>query len=168
MLDYDDEILLEQYITAQFMSNSERDVCISYLMNIKDIKDSILKVCDSDPSEYNINYMRLVKTLDDILFDGVVENDVETRWIDGTIVFEHNKVIVNSDFFRISILVDKDESEYSCVDSFSNVNDSVIRESKYINTGIEFKDIVCISDKELNDFYMKRIGRDKLVRTKKA
>ena len=168
MLEYGDEILLEEYITSQFMSCSERDKCISYLMNIKDVNDSDLRVCEDDPSEYAINYMRLVKTVDGILFDGVVENDVETRWIDGTILFDGDKVVVTSHFYRTSILVDKDDSEYSCVDIFSFENDILNRRSEYLNTRKIFKDVISLSEDKLYDFYMKRIGKDIIKRTKKA
>ena len=168
MLEHYDEILLEQYMTAQNMSKSERDNCMQYIMNLKDISNSIFCVVDGAPSKYNINYMNFIKTIDGIIFDGVLENDIETRWIDGTIIFEDSKVVVNSTFNRISILANDDEREYSCIDVFRCENDEFVRESEYLNIDNNFIDKVYFFDEELNNFYMKRIGKEKLIRRKKA
>ena len=168
MLEHYDEILLEQYITAQNMNKKERDCYMQYIMNLKDISDSILCINSDDPSKYNINYMRFTKTIDGIIIDGVVDNGVETRWIDGMIIYEDDKIIVNSNFYRIGIYVNDDEREYSCVDTFSFENGNFIRESEYLNINSKFRDMVVLSDDELNSYYLRRIGKNNLVKTKKV
>lgn len=168
MLEHYDEILLEQYITAQNMNKKERDCCMQYIMNLKDISDSILRINSDDSSKYSINYMRFTKTIDGIIIDGVVDNGVETRWIDGMIIYEDDKIVVNSNFYRIGIYVNDDEREYSCVDTFSFENGSFIRESEYLNINSKFRDMVVLSDDELNSYYLRRIGKNNLVKTKKV
>ena len=44
MLEHLDEVLVEQFIRAEKMTKTERDICMLYVSNIKDIVDSDIKI----------------------------------------------------------------------------------------------------------------------------
>ena len=61
MLDTTDEILLEQFITYNFMSMDTRDLCVHLIRNIKEIKSSNFVAHKYDNNSFNIVGLSLEK-----------------------------------------------------------------------------------------------------------
>lgn len=155
MLNHFDEVLLEQYIISENMSKVERDICMLYITNIKDIVDSDIETTNR---KFNISNLRLRKDGACIFFEGEVFNDEETRDIMGSLTKTGKSMKVECVFFRRGY-----NQSYRTVDLFKNANSSVIRRNTYLNTKKNFEDIVSLNINDLNSLYEKRIMHLKRV-----
>lgn len=155
MLDHFDEVLLEQYIISEKMTKIERDICMLYITNIKDIVDSDIETSNR---KFNISNLRIRKDGACIFFEGEVFNDEESRDIMGSLTKTGKSMKVECVFFRRGL-----NQSYRTVDLFKNANSSVIRRSTYLNTKKNFEDVVNLNINDLNSMYEKRIMHLKRV-----
>lgn len=132
---YLEELLLEQRISAENMTNDERNYYFVLLANCKDLIDTKYKVGSCSKGE--IVELKFVKEDNNsIKFNGSVTyydaaNIRENRCIFGTIELGNNRVLVETEVERIKCQ-DKDKS-YTVFDTFSFINGKVDRKSKYSN-----------------------------------
>lgn len=155
MLGHWDEILLEQYITCGNMSKIQRDICMLYISNIKDICDSDIETADR---KFKISNMNLIVDNDCVFFDGEVFNDEEARDVMGSLTKSGKSMKVECVFFRKG-----SNQSYRTIDLFKNANSSVIRRSTYLNTKKNFVDSVNLNINDLNGLYEDRIRHLKRV-----
>ena len=76
MLDYEDEILLEQYITYNYMNSDTRDLCMNLILHMKEINDSDVSLNENANREYRINTMRFGKYGMGIKFNGIITSNL--------------------------------------------------------------------------------------------
>ena len=155
MLGHFDEVLLEQYIISENMSKIERDICMLYITNIKDICDSDI---ETNNRKFSISNLRLKKDGACIFFEGEVFNDEESRDIMGSLTKTGKSMKVECVFFRRGF-----NQSYRTIDLFKSANSSVIRRSTYINNKRHFEDLVNLNINDLNSLYEKRIMHLKRV-----
>ena len=151
MLEHLDEVLVEQFIRAENMTKVERDICMLYVSNIKDIADSDIKAGGS--SKFDIVEMSFVKKPEAIKFNGSV-----IRTVTGSIIKDGRSILVRS-FFNSST----DDISYSTVDIYRNGNGCVSRRSRYIETNKSFRDDVFLNINDLNNYYRSLIGKGRVL-----
>lgn len=149
MLEHFDEVLLEQYLISENMTKTERDICMIYIMNMKDITDSDI---ETEDRKFNLNSMRLKKENGCVYFSGEVFNECETRDVLGKLTKEGRSIRIVCDFYR---RVGSDYMHYTTVDSFRGHH----RKSTYLESGKKFIDTVSLNINDLNNIYRKRIGK---------
>ena len=155
MLNHLDEVLLEQYIISYNMTKIERDICMLYITNIKDIVDSDI---ETEDRKFNVSNIRLTKDGNCVFFEGEVFNDSESRDIMGSLTKSGKSMKVECVFFRKDL-----NQSYRTIDLFKNSNSSVLRKSTYINSKRHFEDYVSLNINDLNNLYEKRIMHLKRV-----
>ena len=156
MLEHLDEVLVEQFIRAENMTKVERDICMLYVSNIKDIADSDIKAGGS--SKFDIVEMSFVKKPEAIKFNGSVSNGNVIRTVTGSIIKDGRSILVRS-FFNSST----DDISYSTVDIYRNGNGCVSRRSRYIETNKTFRDDVFLNINDLNNYYRSLIGKGRVL-----
>ena len=156
MLEHLDEVLVEQFIRAEKMTKTERDICMLYVSNIKDIVDSDIKVAGG--SKFNIVEMSFVKKTEAIKFNGSVSNGSVIRTVTGSIIKDGRSILVRS-FFNSSI----DDISYSTVDIYRSGSGCVSRRSRYIETNKAFRDDVFLNINDLNNYYRSLIGKGRVL-----
>ena len=157
MLEHLDEVLVEQYIRAENMTKIERDICMLYLSNIKDIADSDIRAGGS--SKFEIVDMTFVKKPEAIRFNGSVSNGNIIRLVNGSIIKDGRSILVRS-FFSTA----NDDISYSTVDIYRSGSGVISRRSRYIETNKTFKDSVSLNINELNDYYRSLIGKGRSLK----
>lgn len=154
MLEHFDEVLLEQYIISEGMTKIERDICMLYITNIKDIVDSDL---DTENRRFKINTLRLKKGNNCVFFEGEVFNENESRDIMGSLAKSGKNMKVECVFKRPS------GEYYKTIDTFRKSNTDFIRKTSYVGRKRQFEDFVVLNINDLNKKYEDRIMHLKRV-----
>ena len=158
MLDNLEEILLEQYISSENLKRADRDSCIQFIRNLKDVSDSSYFIDENDSRKYSIVSMHLIKKGNKVSFNGSLAGEYEYRWIDGNIRRSGNSIVVMTNFYRLSPLVDEFDKEYSTVDVYNSTKDGIKRKSAYVHDDTFSVDFVSYDDEELEEFYKSLIN----------
>ena len=156
MLGHDEEVLLEDFISAENMTKIERDICMLYVSNIKDIADS--DVGEIENTKFDIIKMSFIKNPEYITFNGAVSNGEEVRTVFGSIVKEGRSICLKSHFGIENLGI-----YYSTVDLFRNGSGSTSRKSRYVESDIVFKDNVSLNINDLIDYYRSLIGKGRVL-----
>ena len=163
MLDVLDEILLEQYISCENLKKSDRDKCVHFIRNLKDVSQSSMSLNNNSNDKYEIVSIHFVKKGNKINFNGSLSGESEYRWIDGNITKRGNSIVVMSSFYRLSPLVEEDEKEYSTVDVYNFTKNGIKRKSAYVHDDSFSVDTVEFNDEELYNFYLSKIGKGPIL-----
>ena len=158
MLDQLEEILLEQYISSENLKKDERNKCVQFVRNLKDVSDSSYFLDEVDDRKYDIVSIHFIKNGNKVFFNGSVGNNREYRWIDGNITRCDKSIVVMCNFFRLSPLVDDVDKQYSTVDVYNPTKDGIMRKSAYVHDDSFSVDNVVFDDEELEEFYKKLIN----------
>ena len=158
MLDQLEEILLEQYISSENLKKAERNKCVQFVRNLKDVSDSSYFLDEVDDRKYDIVSIHFIKKENKVFFNGSVGNNREYRWIDGNITRCDKSIVVMCNFFRLSPLVDDVDKQYSTVDVYNPTKDGIMRKSAYVHDDSFSVDNVVFDDEELEEFYKKLIN----------
>lgn len=150
-----DEVFLEQYIVSRNMSKVERDICMLYITNIKDIVDSDI---ETNNRKFRISNLRMHKDNNCVFFEGEVFNDEESRDIMGSLTKSGKNMKVECVFYRESA-----NQTYRTIDLFKSAHSSVLRKSTYVESKKKFEDIVNLNINDLNSLYEERIMHLKRV-----
>lgn len=142
MLDYNDEILLEQYITYENVSKDERDKCVNLLLHTKEMEESCI---NNGKCNYDIVSLNLNRKNNYICFNGSTTNDKENRMIDGYIYKSGNKYFVVNNIYRLYEYLDDEDRIIKCIDLFTFKNNKVYRNTSYANSLAYF-------EKEFDEF----------------
>ena len=136
-MNYEDEILLEQYFTSKKLNRDQRNFCINILLHTKDVSSSEVLLNSKSSCKYDLLFLNLSKEEGYVKFDGAVDNNDENRMIYGQIVTRGNKVFVQTNIYRCSDIVLDENKEYVVIDEFVFKDDRVIRKSRYDNSYCE-------------------------------
>lgn len=158
MLEQLEEILLEQYISCENLKKDERNNCVHFIRNLKDISDSNYFIDEVDDRKYDIVSIHFIKKGNKVNFNGSVGNNREYRWIDGNITRRGKSIVVMCNFYRLSQLVSDADKQYSTVDVYNSTRDGIMRKSAYVHDDSFSVDSVNFDDHELEDFYRKLIN----------
>ena len=158
MLDNNEEILLEQYISSENLKKDERNKIVQFIRNLKDISDSQYFIDKEDNRKYDIVSIHLIKKGNKVKFNGSIAGEREYRWIDGNIRRHGNSIVVMSNFYRLSPLVEEFDKEYSTVDVYNSTKDGIKRKSAYVHDDTFSVDFVSYDDEELEEFYKSLIN----------
>lgn len=160
MLDYENEILLEQFITYNHMSADTRDLCMQLILNSKDLQDSVVPLNENSQRKYKVLSMSLDSLGHIIKFNGIVVNDSENRYIDGTIIRKGNEYSLYTNVYRLNPCIDEEEKDYSVYEKFTINEDSILRETMYKPVIGYFKETIPSFDEiELYSDYLEMIGK---------
>lgn len=160
MLEYEDELLLEQYITYNHMSSDTRDLCINIIRNLKDVSCSEKFLDSKSDRSYRIVTMNLVSKGNEIAFNGAIVNNDECRYLDGTIRRHENQYCVRTSVYRLDKDLCNCEREYATFDCFTVSQDGIRRESSYNPHISNYVDeIKPFSYEDLYDYYLGLIDR---------
>ena len=158
MLDNLEEILLEQYISSENLKKDERNKCVHFIRNLKDVADSSYFISEDDSRKFDIVSIHFIKKGNKVKFNGSLAGEREYRWLDGNITRRGNSIVVMSNFYRLSPLVSDFDKEYSTVDVYNSSKDGIKRKSAYVHDDTFTTDIVSFDDEELEEFYRKLIN----------
>lgn len=164
MLEHLDEVLVEQYIRAENMTKIERDICMLYLSNIKDIKDSDIKPVDDSTSTFTISEVIFKKHPAHITFNGSVSNGTEDRLIDGYIIKDGRSIMVKCNFYRLNDAVNSEDKNYNTVDTYRSGSGVISRKTQYLESGKNFRGKVELNINDLNDYYRGLIGKGPVLK----
>lgn len=160
MLNNSEEILLEQFISSENLKKDERNHCIHFIRNLKDVSNSMFALSEEDSRKYDIVSMHLIKKGNKVNFNGSIAGDKEYRWVDGNITRRGKSIVVMCNYYRLSTLVDEYDREYSTVDVYNTTKDGIKRKSAYVHDDSFTTDIVHFDDEELEEFYRRLINHD--------
>lgn len=159
MLSYEDEILLEQYITYNHMSKSDRDMCMHLITNSKEVCDSELN--DGEDRKYKVISMNFNSDGYIVLFNGILTNGNENRYVDGSITRKSDNYFVKTNIYRLNEFIEDDERDYCSLEVFRVLHDSVYRKTMYTSLAGYFEEELSpFDDIELYKNYCKIINRD--------
>ena len=158
MLDNNEEILLEQYISSENLKKDERNNCVQFIRNLKDVSESNYFIDENDSRKYDIVSIHLIKKGNKVNFNGSLAGEREYRWIDGNITRRGNSIVVMCNFYRLSPLVEEFGREYSTVDVYNSTKEGIKRKSAYVHDDSFSVDLVSFDDQELEEFYRKIIN----------
>ena len=161
MLDNNEEILLEQYISSENLKKDERNNCVQFIRNLKDVSESNYFIDENDSRKYDIVSIHLIKKGNKVNFNGSLAGEREYRWIDGNITRRGNSIVVMCNFYRLSPLVEEFDKEYSTVDVYNSTKEGIKRKSAYVHDDSFSVDLVSFDDQELEEFYRKIINPGK-------
>ena len=128
-----DEIIFEQYFPSINLTTKERNFIINVLLNSKEIEDSAVSINDKSDCSYYLNFLRLNRDGNRVVFDGIITNASENRMINGTILKIANKLAIFFNVYRCSDVVEEDDKEYSFSVQFDFKSDKVIRKTRYLD-----------------------------------
>ncbi|MGM9877209.1 MAG: hypothetical protein ACI33S_01040 [Bacilli bacterium] len=161
MLDYDEEILLEQYITYNNMSKTTRDMCMHLISNIKEVTDSEVVISGNNQRSYSIVSMNFNSDGYVIKFNGFLTNEDENRFIDGTIVRKANNYYVNTNIYRLDEFLDDEDRDYSTHEVFTIKDDKILRKTLYKPAiGYFEEELPLFDDIQLYNYYYQKIGKN--------
>lgn len=166
-MNYEDEILLEQYVTFGMMEKSEGMDCLRYLLNMREFDSPMFK---TDEYLHNELVMVSFKKEEDerVHFSGayslINEGEAENRCIIGDMYFKKGKTIVEMLVQRLC--VEDGQKEFSVCEMYTPNKDkvSVKRFSSYkvddtIKNYLDSKYVV--NDKKVNEFIEQRLKLSK-------
>lgn len=160
MLDYTDEVVLEQYFQYHNMSVEERNLYINLIRHCKDIMDSEKLLPGKTKVQYDLVVLILKKTSDGVVtFNGAVTNDDENRWIDGAILNKGNKYAIATSVYRLSDRLDEDEKEYTVSDQFRFKDGKIQRRSMYSDSKAYYEaEFDGFDPQELENYFRSKIA----------
>lgn len=161
MLDYEEEILLEQFITYNNMSKTSRDMCMHLITHLKEVCDSEFVYGKNGDKKYDVLSMNFNSDNYIITFNGIISNDTENRCIDGIISRKANNYYVRTNIYRLNEYLEDEDKDYSTFETFTVSNDSVMRKTMYKPAhGYFEEELLPFDEIDLSNYYYKRIGRE--------
>lgn len=154
MFDFEEEMLLRDVISCDNMDIKTRDICVNLLLNTKEMSDSEYILPDKTSEKYKIYGLNLISDGYKILFNGIVFNLNENRFIDGEIYRKQNKYYVSMNIARLNLCIEEDNKDFSTCDIFNVKEDHILRKTGYAQTGTYFEEeLPLFDDNKLYDEY---------------
>ena len=159
-MDYEDEILIEQYFPAENMNDNTRNLCLSLINQSKEVTDSPRCIKSDEP--FDIVSMNLYKKGNMVSFNGFISNGKENKILDGRMATSNGKYYVKTNVYRLYEFLEEEERDYNLEEEFEFTDKALIRKTMYSDGKFFYEELEPLTEIDIDGFIEEKVRRLRL------